>query len=181
MSEWWRSCWISGLRVPEVLNTVMLEGWRSGSISGLLVPEHCYARRVEVKLDLWTPCTWTRLHGHQWWKIFIALPLAALHKPIQISFKNKEWTLNQNYLCDGLSSWHLLVRISVLHTHWHISKRYILSRVSFFFRLHQSHHIFHGDILVKSSSSRMLISFVMVAYSTISFLVSSHISLPRNF
>ena len=75
------------------------------------------------------------LNGHHWWKISIALPLVALHKPIQISFKNKEWTLNQNYLCNGLSSWHLLVCMSILHTYWHISKRYSLSRVSIFFGL----------------------------------------------
>jgi len=39
----------------------MLEWWRPGWISGLSVPEHSYARRVGIRLDLWTPCTWTLL------------------------------------------------------------------------------------------------------------------------
>ena len=33
----------------------------------------------------------------------------------------------------------------------HLPKIYIFSRVSFFFKLHQNIHIFHGDILVKFS------------------------------
>jgi len=87
------------------------------------------------------------LHGHRWWKISIDLSFVAFHNPIQIFAKKIRNEHFQNYLCDYISSWHLLGCINILHTHWHISERYILSRVSFSIKLL---HIFVGDILVRS-------------------------------
>jgi len=52
------------------LYIVMPKGWRSNWISGIPVHERCYAKRVEIKLDLWNLGMfghWDNLHelgGH---------------------------------------------------------------------------------------------------------------------
>jgi len=81
---------------------------------------------------------------------------------------------------DGCSSWHLLVGINILHTCWHISQRYWLSRVFIFSEFHQSLHIFSGRFPSQVFLVLwMLIAFIMVAYLTIPCFLTH--SIPRSF